>query len=65
MLEHIEARLFFEEHELVRIGGVRKSELARLVNFPHGLLHLLKAEKIIRHIEEVVVDYVLVVPHFE
>jgi hypothetical protein len=61
----VEVRLRGKQESLRRVRRVREPKLTRLINLPHGLLHLGHALGAIRCEEKEVVGHVLVVPHFE
>jgi|ERR1700730_16848857 hypothetical protein len=55
----------FKQDKLIRISSIRKPELAALIRFPHGFLHLLEAEQLIGCVKQIVVRHVAFVGHFE
>jgi hypothetical protein len=55
----------FKQDKLIRISSIRKPELAALIRFPHGFLHLLEAEQLIGCVKQIVIRHVPFVGHFE
>src|SRR5260370_609728 len=55
----------FKQHELLRVCSIKETELTALIRFPHGLLHLLEAQKLICRVKQVVIRHIPSVRHLE